>query len=148
MGNPPDRLPVAPVAHELLDVARVNDQAGRGSQYLAGEWIVGGPVLPERRQELVDDAVGEHPPDRSGLTLHRVQVAGSVTAAQRHTGDEVVEDEIVQDDYAGPAAESLDDPAVRLGVVADVVERDVGTPAAPTRPTPNDVDVDPLRQRR
>jgi hypothetical protein len=37
----------------------------------------------------------------------------------------VVEDEVVQDDDAGPASERLDDPAVGLGVVADVVEGDV-----------------------
>ena len=32
----------------------------------------------------------------------------------------------MQDDDAGPLAQRVDDPAVRVRVVADVVERDVG----------------------
>ena len=38
---------------------------------------------------------------------------------------EVVQDELVQHDDPGPLAQRVDDPAVRVGVVADVVERDV-----------------------
>jgi hypothetical protein len=54
----------------------------------------------------------------------------------------------VQDDDAWPATESLDDPAVRRGLIPDVVERDVRPAAAPSRASADDVDVDPLRQRR
>jgi hypothetical protein len=59
-----------------------------------------------------------------------------------------MEDEIVQDHDAWPTAESLDDPAVRLGVVSDVIERDVRSPARPAMASPDDVNVDPLCQRR
>ena len=49
----------------------------------------------------------------------------AVAAADRHPGDEVVEHELVQDDDARAPSERVDDPAVRVRVVADVVERDV-----------------------
>ena len=58
-------------------------------------------------------------------------------------GDEVVQHEVVQDDDPRRRLQRLDDPAVRVGVVADVVEGDVaaarGTPA-PLR----DLDLDAL----
>ena len=65
-------------------------------------------------------------PDDSVLALHRVEVAVAVAAADRHPGDEVVDDEVVQDDDARPPAQRVDDPGVSVGVVADVVERGVG----------------------
>ena len=77
-------------------------------------------------EQAADDAV---------LALHRVEVAVPVAAADRHPGDEVVEDEVVEDDDAGSAAQRVDDPAVRVRVVADVVERDVA-PAARGRLRP------------
>jgi hypothetical protein len=104
----------------------MDDQAGRRGQHLAREGIVDGAVFPERRQQLVDHTVGQHPPDGPGFPLHRVQVATSVAAAERHTRNQVMEDEIVQDDDAGAAAESLDDPAVRRRIVADVIDGDIG----------------------
>ena len=64
-------------------------------------------------------------PTTPAVALHRVEVARRVPARQRQPGDEVVEDEVVQDDDARPPAERVDDPAVRLRVVPDVVERDV-----------------------
>ena len=60
-----------------------------------------------------------------------------VLAADRDPGDEVVDDEVVQDDDAGPPPQRVDDPAVRVRVVADVVERDVrgDRPRPPGRTT-------------
>ena len=55
--------------------------------------------------------------------------------------------QLVQDDDAGPRAQRLDDPAVRVRVVAEVVERDVGAARRPLRPRADDLDVDPLAQR-
>ena len=52
----------------------------------------------------------------------------------------------MQDDDAGPLAQRVDDPAVRVGVVADVVERDVGGGRALARLGDDDL-VDPLAQR-
>ena len=49
----------------------------------------------------------------------------AVAAADRQPRDQVVEDEVVQDDDAWPLAQRIDDPAVRVGVVADVVEGEV-----------------------
>jgi len=70
--------------------------------------------------------VTEQAADNAALALHRVEVAVAVAPADRQPGDEVVEDEVVQDDDAGTSPERLDDPAVRVRVVADVVEREVG----------------------
>ena len=52
----------------------------------------------------------------------------------------------MQHDDARPLAQRVDDPAVRVRVVADVVERDVGGGRALARL--GDDDVDPLAQRR
>ena len=57
----------------------------------------------------------------------------------------MVQHEVVEDDDAGPRAQPLDDPAVNLGVVADVVERDVARRRAAAR---RDLDVDALAERR
>src|SRR5205823_2427850 len=59
--------------------------------------------------------------------------------------DEVVEHEVVEDYDHRPLAQRLDDPAVRVGVVADVVEADVGVAR---RAAGHDLEVDPLRERR
>ena len=66
----------------------------------------------------------EQAPDDPVLALHRVEVAVPVAPADRHPGDEVVEHEVVEHDDAGRASQGVDDPAVRVRVVADVVERD------------------------
>ena len=68
------------------------------------------------REEASDDPV---------VALHRVEVAVPVATADGHPGHEVVQDEVVEDDDAGAAAERVDDPRVRVGVVADVVEAEV-----------------------
>ena len=63
-------------------------------------------------------------------------------------GDEVVEDEVVQHDEPRRAAQRVDDPAVRVGVVADVVDAEVGRrAAAASLPRLHDDDVAALAQR-
>ena len=91
--------------------------------------------------------MAEQAPDDAALALHRVEVAVAVAASDRQPGDEVVEHEVVQDDDTGPAAQRVDDPAVRVGVVADVVEREVGAARRPRAPAPDDLDVEALAQR-
>ena len=58
----------------------------------------------------------------------------------------MVEDELVQDDDAGPLPERVDDPAVRFRVVADLIERDVGAGRALPRLGDDDL-VDALAER-
>ena len=81
------------------------------------------------REQTADDAV---------LALHRVEVAVAVAASDRHPRDEVVDDEVVEDDDTGPAAQGVDDPRVRLGVVPDVVQRDVGAARRALGPATDD----------
>ena len=102
--------------------------------------------LPEQRQQVVEHAEAEQPPGDAELALHRVEVAAAVAAADRDPGDQVVQHVLVQDDDAGPLAQRVDDPAVRVRVVADVVERDVRRGRALARL--GDDDLDPLAQRR
>ena len=85
----------------------------------------------------------EQPPGDAGLALHRTEIALAVLAPQRQPGDEVVEDELVQHDDAGPLPQRLDDPAVRIRRVADVVERDVGATAAAQVTVLDDLHVEP-----
>jgi hypothetical protein len=55
----------------------------------------------------------------------------------------VVEDEVVEHDDASPPPERVHDPAVRLRVVADVVEGDVGPARRPLGASPDDGQVEP-----
>src|SRR5439155_25554375 len=54
--------------------------------------------------------------------------------------------ELVQHDDAGAGAERVDDPAVRLGIVTDVVERDIGPRCPPEAAGAGDLDLDVLAQ--
>ena len=96
-------------------------------------WKSSRPVLPQRRNALVEHGVAEQPPDDAAFPLHRVEVAVPVAAADREAGDEVVEDEVVQHDDAGRAPQRLDDPAVGVRVVADVVDAEVRAAGRPLR---------------
>ena len=69
-------------------------------------------------------------PGQAGVALHRVQVARDVLAREREPGDEVVQHEVVQHDDAGRPPQRVDDPAVHVGVVADVVDRERRSRAA------------------
>ena len=90
----------------------------------------------------------EQPPDDAVLALHRVQVPVAVPPADRHPGHEVVHHEVVEDDDARPPAEGVDDPGVGVGVVADVVERDVRVARRAGAPRSlHDAQVDALAQR-
>src|SRR5439155_22952602 len=147
----PEPAVVARRDRALGDVARVDDEPaarlGRVLEYLAREREVLRPHLPERRHDAVEDAVRQQPPRDTGLALHRAEVAGPVAPAERQARDEVVEDEVVEDDDAGTLPQRLDDPAVGVGVVADVVEAHVraGGRRASVR---DDVDVDAPPERR
>ncbi len=85
-----------------------------------------GALFPDRRKQVIDDAVREHPAERACVSMHRVQVAVVVPSAERQPRNEVVQDEVVEDDEPPSPLERIHDPAVRVGIVADVVERDVG----------------------
>ena len=117
-------------------------------EHLPGEREVLGTGLPERRQLVVEHRVAEQAADEALLALHRREVAGGVPAGEGHADDQVVQDEVVQDDDSGLPAQRLDDPAVRLGVVADVVETDVRSGVTAEPAGTGDDDVDPLLERR
>ena len=82
------------------------------------------------------------------LALHRVEVPVAVASSDGDAGDEVVQHEVVEDDDAGSAAQRVEDPAVRVGVVADVVDGEVGSARRAFRTALDDVDVDVLAERR
>src|SRR6266511_3959679 len=124
----PDRLAIAELAHQAGHVAGMDDGAVGEIENLRRERKLMGTGLPERRQQLVDDAVSEQPPFDPRFPLHRVEVALAVAAAEREPRHEMVEHELVQHDHARPAAQGVDDPAVRVRVVPDVVERHVCPP--------------------
>ena len=58
----------------------------------------------------------------------------AVAAPDREPGDEVMEHEVVQHDEPGRAAQRLHDPAVSLGIVADVVDAEIGPARRPSLP--------------
>src|SRR5438093_2856344 len=126
MRDPPDRLQEAVLVDTPLHVTRMDDHSLREVQYLADKREALGGGFPQRRNETVDNAMGEHPADGTCLALHRSEIALGVPAAERHAGDEMVDDEVVEDDEAGAPPQRLHDPAVGPGIVADVVEGDVG----------------------
>jgi hypothetical protein len=118
----------------LLDVGRVDDQAGCESKQLPGKGKRLGPRLPERRDAVVNHRVAEEPPREPVLALESVQVAAGVAARERQSGDEMMEYEVVQDDDPGAPAELGHDPAMRVGVVADMVEVEIGV-GSPSKAT-------------
>ena len=71
--------------------------------------------------------MGEEPADDPVLPLHRVEVAVAVAPPDRDARDEMVEHEVVEDDEPRRPAKSVEDPAVRVGVVAYVVNGEVDT---------------------
>ena len=125
----PDRPLEAGCERERAHRARVDDEPGRVLEHEARERKLLRARLPERRDALVEDAVAEQAADDAVLAFHGVEVAVTVAPPHRHPRDEMVQHEVVQDDDSGPLAKPVDDPGVRVRVVADVVERDVG----PTR---------------
>jgi hypothetical protein len=127
-------------------VARPRISPASVLEHVTDEREVLGARLPERRQLVVEHGVGEQPPDQPVLAFHRREVAGRVAAGERQPDDQVVEHEVVEDDDPGPLAQCVDDPAVRLGVVADVVERDVGCRVPATAAGYGDDHVDALLQ--
>ena len=139
---------VAGGASAVAHVLGVDDQPGRVLEHVPREREVGRAGLPERRDALVHHAVPEEAADDAVLALHQVEVAVAVAARERHPRDEVVEDEVVEDDDARPLAQRVDDPGVGAGVVADVVERDVGLARRPPAAALHDLDVDPLAELR
>ena len=78
--------------------------------------------------------MGEQPPDDAALPLHRVEVPVAVAPPDREPGNEVVQHEVVQDDETRCPPQRLDDPAVRVGIVADVVDAEIDTARRPLAP--------------
>ena len=148
MGDAPERPVVAVLAHECLDIARVDDHARGAVEHLAGERELGRPDLPERRHAALEDAPAEHAPGDARLALDRGEVRVPVMPPDRHARDEVMDDEVVQHDDAGPSAQRIDDPRVRIGIVADVIERDVGIRDRTRTPGPHHLDLDESLERR
>ena len=83
----------------LLDVVGVDDEPRGEREHLARQREVLG-LASERRQPLVEDAVGEQAADDAVRPLHRVEVAVPVSLADGHARDQV-EDEVMEHDEAG-----------------------------------------------
>ena len=137
------RPPVAGREHALLDVARVHDHTGvaRLLEHERGEREALRPVLPERRHAAVDDRRAEQAADEPGLALHRLQVQATSRRASVRPATRWCSTKSWSTTTPGRGAQGLDDPAVGLGVVADVVEGHVGLApgAAPAAPRDHDV---------
>ena len=147
MGDPEDRAREARGARAILDEPGMDDETGREREHFAGQGELLGARLPERRQPLVEHAVAEEPSNDAVTPLHRVEVAVAVPATDRHTCDEVVEDEVVEHDEARHAPQGVEDPAVGVRIVADVVDGEVGSARRPLRPPLDDGQVDVLAKR-
>ena len=83
----------------------------------------------------------------AGVALHRREIAVTVLAADREPGDEMVQDEVVQDDDTRPSSQRIDDPAVRLRIVADVKQRNVRHDRTGA-PAPDDLELDEAAECR
>ena len=70
-----------------------------------------------------------------------------VISTDRHARNQMVDHEVVQHDDAGPATERVHDPSVGVGIVADVVERDVRIRNRPRTPWTYDLDLDEPLER-
>ena len=84
-----------------------------------------GAHLPERGNQAVDHGMTEQPSDCARLGLQGGPIGLGIAPSEGETADEVVQDELVQNDDGRHAvlvaAHELEDPAVRVRVVADVV---------------------------
>ena len=148
MRDDPDRPEVPGRAGSVVDIPGMDDEAGGEPEHLPGKMEVLGPVLPERRDALVEDGVAEKPAYDTALSLHRVEVAVPVTATDRQTRDQVMQDEVVEDDDTRSAPERLENPAVSIRIVANMVDREIGSSRRLLRPSFDDGDLDPLAEGR
>ena len=140
--DPPDRPAEPALAHAVLDELRVHDHAVGVVEHLVDERELVGARFPYGRDQAVDHAVCDQTPEHARIALHCVEVAVPVPAPDRKPGDQVVQYEVVQDDDPAAPPQRGDDPAVGVGVVADVVERDVGAPRRPPPAAADDVDLE------
>ncbi len=101
MRNPRDRPVVARATRTFLDEVRVHDECRRAREHLARERKLVGIRLPWRRHAAVEHAVREQAAWNPSVPLHRGEIARPVLAADCQPGDEMVEDEVVQDDDPG-----------------------------------------------
>ena len=148
MRDPPERPVVAVLPRPRLHVAGMDDQARGSVEHLPRERELLRPHLPQRRHAPLEHAVAEQATGHARLPLQRGEVGVAVLAADGQAGDEMVEHELVQHDDARPPPQRVDDPAVGVRVVADVVERDVGIRHRPGAPRPHDLDLDEPLERR
>ncbi len=127
MRDPPDRADEAGRACLIFDVARVDDQTASAAERSVGE---SGKSCGRTSQ-----SGGTRPsmtpcasirPTAPASRCMRAEVALLVAASQREPGHEMVKHELVENDEPSPALERIDDPAVRVWVVSNVVERKVG----------------------
>jgi hypothetical protein len=69
--------------------------------------------------------------------LDRVEVALRIAASEHERGKELVKRDLVQHDDSGPPVQRLQDPAVSVRIVSEVIEangRAVGVAAPPNDP--------------
>ena len=136
-----DRPLVAGGTYALGDVPRVHHHPTCVIEHRRRERQIDGPVLPERRNPLLHHRVSEKARSEATVTLEGIEIALGVTTGERDPGDEVMQDEVVEDDRAGRSSQCLDDPPVDLGVVADVVDGEIGPARRAFAATLHDRDV-------
>ena len=139
---------VAVLTNERLDVPRVHDHARRAIEHLSCERELLRPNLPQRRHAALEHAIAEQARRNTGFPLHRSEVGVPVVAADGEARDEMMDDEVVQHDDAGTPAKRVDDPPVRIGIVAYVVERDVGVGDGTRATGAHHLDLDEPFERR
>ena len=145
--NHGDRAGVPRSPRAVANVGAVHDERRRGVEHLSGEGEVLRPALPQWRDPLVEHAVGEKAPDDTPLPLHRVEIAVTVAAADREACNEVVQDEVVQHDEARRPSQRVHDPAVRVRIVAYVVDAEICAARRTLAAAPHHLDLDALLQR-
>jgi hypothetical protein len=130
---------VASLTHFPFSVSRVDDHTFGVLEGVTQERYLGGPCLPQRRLEPGQSALGGRASLNAGVALDCGEVRAAVAASEREPGDELVEGDLVQHDETGAAAKRGVDPAVRLRVVAQVVQVDVRPWPSSKRPDGDDV---------
>src|SRR3954447_11117340 len=148
MRHDPDRAVVARGTSAVADVARVHDQPGCEPEHLAREREVLRPVLPQRRDALLHDGVAEQPRDKPPVALERIEICLAVAAAERDAGDQVMEDEVVEHDDSRGTPQRVEDPAVCIGIVSNMVNDEVDAPRRALRTVFHGHDLTAFLQRR
>ena len=140
-----DRPVVAGRARAVVDVARVDDRGpSRASSTSPASGKSSGRFSQRGGMRLSSTPCAEQPADDAVLALHRVEVAVAVAPADRERRRRGDGGRSRAGRRRRASPQRVDDPAVGVGVVADVVDGEIGAARRALRPALDDDDVDPL----